>query len=295
MATRARWARGFVALKGYYVDEYVLFLKDEDNRQQFELAYKRCARQMDVVLPDPAAKPFIADLKLWGKVQNAARNRYRDPGLNIADAGEKVRQLVDEHIISTGVDPKIPPVDLMAANFRESVEQIKSPESRASEIESAIKHHITVNLEEDPEYYKSLSLRLRDIIEKTNGKWEQQLDLLQDLVGSIESTRKQDADDKGLDETEMAFYRILVAEVARHSGDDVVGEDVDDEIKATTQTLVEMFDEATQIVDFFKKGEQIKRMKKAIKRAILDCSFGDKAIVNVVQERFMDLAKTKFR
>ena len=200
-----------------------------------------------------------------------------------------------EHIISTGVDPKIPPVDLMAANFRESVEQIKSPESRASEIESAIKHHITVNLEEDPEYYKSLSLRLRDIIEKTNGKWEQQLDLLQDLVGSIESTRKQDADDKGLDETEMAFYRILVAEVARHSGDDVVGEDVDDEIKATTQTLVEMFDEATQIVDFFKKGEQIKRMKKAIKRAILDCSFGDKAIVNVVQERFMDLAKTKFR
>jgi len=200
-----------------------------------------------------------------------------------------------EHIISTGVDPKIPPVDLMAANFRESVEQIKSPESRASELESAIKHHITVNLEEDPEYYKSLSLRLRDIIEKTNGKWEQQLDLLQDLVGSIESTRKQDADDKGLDETEMAFYRILVAEVARHSGDDVVGEDVDDEIKATTQTLVEMFDEATQIVDFFKKGEQIKRMKKAIKRAILDCSFGDKAIVNVVQERFMDLAKTKFR
>ena len=36
-------------------------------------------------------------------------------------------------------------------------------------------------------------------------------------------------------------------------------------------------------------------MKKAIKRAILDCSFGDKAIVNTVQERFMDLAKTKFQ
>ena len=34
---------------------------------------------------------------------------------------------------------------------------------------------------------------------------------------------------------------------------------------------------------------------RSIKRAILDCSFGDKAIVNVVQERFMDLAKTKFR
>ena len=156
--------------KGSDIDDYVLLLKNEDLRQQFELAFKRFARQMDVVLPDAAARPFIADLKVWGKVQNAARTRYRDPGLNINDAGEKVRQLVNEHILSTGVDPKIPPVDLMAANFRESLQQIKSPESRASEIESAIKHHITVNLEEDPEYYKSLSLRLRDIIEKTNGK-----------------------------------------------------------------------------------------------------------------------------
>src|SRR5690554_7594105 len=129
---------------------------------------------MDVILPDTAAKPFVSDLKLWGKVQNAARNRYRDPGLNIQDAGAKVRALVEEHIISTGVDPKIPPIDLMATNFKQSVEQIKSPESRASEIESAIKHHITVNLDEDPEYYKSLSLRLQDIIQQNNGKWDQQ-------------------------------------------------------------------------------------------------------------------------
>ena len=69
------------------------------------------------------------------KVHHAARNRYRDPGLDISDAGEKVRQLVDEHILSTGVDPKIPPVDLLAANFKESVAAVKSPESRASEIE----------------------------------------------------------------------------------------------------------------------------------------------------------------
>lgn len=294
-AAHTRVAQVFSGLKGDDIDDYVLFLKNEDIRQQFELAYRRFAKQMDVVLPDPAAKPFIADLKLWGKVQNAARNRYRDPGLNISDAGEKVRQLVDEHIISTGVDPKIPPLDLMAANFRESVEQIKSPESRASEIESAIKHHITVNLEEDPEYYKSLSLRLRDIIEKTNGKWEQQLELLLGMVGTIESDHKKAADDLGLTQTELAFYNILMAEVAARSGDEVVGEAVHEEIKKASQVLVGMFVEATKIVDFFKKGDEVKRMKKAIKRAILECSFDDAAIVSAVQERFMDLAKTKFK
>lgn len=294
-ATHTRVALVFRTVKGADIDDYVLALKDEDVRQQFEMAFKAFAKQMNVILPDVAAKPFIPDLKLWGKVQNAARNRYRDPGLNISDAGAKVRKLVDEHIISTGVNPKIPPVDLMAANFRETVEQIKSPESRASEIESAIKHHITVNLDEDPEYYKSLSLRLRDIIEKTNGKWDQQLELLLQMVGTIETQHKQAADSLGLSETEFAFYNILMAEVTSHAGEDTLSEAVHDEIKATSQDLVAMFDEATQIVDFFHKPDEVKRMKKEIKRAILDSNFADKPLVTVVQDRFMDLAKNKFK
>jgi type I site-specific deoxyribonuclease, HsdR family len=294
-AAHTRVAAIFAGVKGADVDDYVLHLKDEDTRQQFELAFRKFAKQMEVILPDAAAKPFIPDLKLWGKVQNAARNRYRDPGLNISDAGAKVRQLVDEHIISTGVDPKIPPVDLMAANFKESVEQIKSPESRASEIESAIKHHITVNLDEDPEYYKSLSLRLRDIIEKTKGKWEEQAQLLLEFRNNIETNREQAANDLGLSETEFAFYNILMAEVTSHAGEDAISEAVHDEIKATSQDLVGMFDEATQIVDFFSKPDEVKRMKKEIKRAVLDCSFGEKALVNVVQDRFMELAQNKFK
>ena len=294
-AAHTNVAKIFSSVKGDDIDDYVLFLKDEDTRQQFELAYKKFAKQMDVILPDVAAKPFVPDLKFWGKVQNAARNRYRDPGLNINDAGEKVRKLVEDHIMSTGVDPKIPPVDLMAANFKESVEQIKSPESRASEIESAIKHHITVNIDEDPEYYKSLSLRLREIIEQTNGKWDQQLELLLQMVSSIETEHKQAADDLGLTETEFAFYNILMAEVTQHSDDGMISDEVHYEIKATSQSLVKTFDEATQIVDFFAKPDEVKRMKKEIKRAVLDCSYGSRGIVTVVQERFMELAKTKFR
>ena len=293
-AAHTRVANVFSALKGDDIDDYVLFLKDEDVRQQFDLAFKRFAKQMDVVLPDVAAKPFVGDLRLWGKVQNAARNLYRDPGLNIKDVGAKVRQLVEEHIISTGVDPKIPPVDLMAANFKQSLAKHKSPESRASEIESAIKHHITVNLDDDPEYYRSLSLRLQDIIEKYNGKWDQQVELLLEFCNNIESERTQTATDLGLTDTELAFYNILMVEVTRHSGEETVSEAVHDEIKATSQGLVSMFDEATQIVDFFAKGDEVKRMKKEIKRAILECSYSDAALVKVVQDRFLELAQTRF-
>ena len=276
------------------IDLCVLALKDDVVRAQFEIAFKRFAKQMNIVLPDVGASPFVPDLKFLGKVNNAARNRYRDEGLDLSGVGEKVRQLVDEHILSTGVDPKIPPVDLLAANFKEKLNEVKSDESKASEIESAIKHHITVKLEEDPEYYKALSLKLKDIILKSAGKWEQQLELLLEMVDNIEVNHKKAADDIGLSETEYAFYNILMAEVTAIQGSDVVDAATFDEIKSTTQTLVDTFNEATQIVDFFSKLDEVKRMKKEIKRTILDQSFGETSLVKVVQERFMELGKTKF-
>lgn len=276
------------------IDDYVLALKDEELRAQFEIAFKRFAKQMNIVMPDSAASPFIPDLKFLGKVHNAAGNRYRDPGLDLSDVGEKVRQLVDEHIISTGVDPKIPPIDLLAANFKERLTEVKSVESKASEIESAVKHHITVNIDEDPEYYKSLSLKLKDIILKSAGKWEQQLELLLEMVDTIEVNHKKAADDIGLSATEYSFYNVLMAEVTNLKGNDVVDEVTFSEIKATTQSLVSTFDEATKIVDFFNKPDEVKRMKKQIKRTVLEQSFGEASIVKILQERFMELAKTKF-
>ena len=276
------------------IDDYVLALKDETVRAQFDMAFKQFGKQLNVILPDAEAAPFISDMKLLGKIHNASKTKFRDEGLDMSEIGAKVRQLVDEHILSTGVDPKIAPIDLLAANFKESVTAIKSDESKASEIESAIKHHITINLDEDPEFYRSLSLRLRDIIEKTAGKWAQQLELMLEMRGDIGSAYQQAAQDVGLSDTEFAFYNILIAEVTNVSDGDVIAESTHDEIKAVTQALVVMLDEATEIVDFFNKQDEIKRMKKEIKRAVLDQPFGDKALVTVLQDRFMDLAKTKF-
>jgi type I restriction enzyme R subunit len=100
--------------------------------------------------------------------------------------------------------------------------------------------------------------------------------------------------DVGLSETEFAFYNILLAEVTRIHDGYVIDEALHDQIKSTTQALVQVLDEATQIVDFFNKEDEIKRMKKKIKRVILDQPFGDKALVATLQDRFVELAKHKF-
>ncbi len=294
-AAHTRAMSFFKGLNSKDVDDHILVLKEEETRAQFEIAFKRFAKQMDIILPEVDAKPFIPDLKLLGKVHFGARQRYRDDGMDISDAGEKVRELVDQHILSTGVDPKIPPIDLLAANFKESVDAVKSDESRASEIESAIKHHITVNLDQDPEYYKSLSLRLREIIERTAGNWKHQTELLFDFVGNIETEHKQAAQDLGLSDTEFAFYGILEAEVLSGAKVEVLEESALYEVKELTQKLVSEFKQATEIVDFFNKPDEVKAVKKAIKRTIIDASFYDKAVVSAVQERFMALGKAKFK
>ncbi len=277
------------------LDACILKLKDEDKRQQFEIDFKKFAKQMDIIMPDESAKPFLGDLKALGKINLGARNLYRDSQLDLAGVGEKVRQLIEEHIRATGVDPKIPPIDLLAVDYKQKLQEHKSDEAKASEIESAIKHHIDINLAEDEEYYKSLSAKLNEILLKKTEHWEQLVQMLLEFRDNIETDHTKAADNLGLDTTEFAFHNILVAEVTRITGNESLDETKHDEIIQVTKALVLMMDEATNIVDFFKKPDEVKRVKKEIKRTIVDSSFDDEELRRVVMDRFMDLARVKFK
>ena len=144
-------------------------------------------------------------------------------------------------------------------------------------------------MEEDPEYYKKLSERLKDIIKLNEEKWDELVQLLLNFRNEIEKEHKQDAIEEGLTETEFAFYNILIAEL-----NDVDAKDNPDKakVKEVVKSLVDMFNEATEIVDFFKKWDEQKRIKREIKRIII-ANF-EESIVKNVTERFMDLVKVKF-
>lgn len=275
------------------LDDCIMTLEDEVKRQVFQTDFQTFSKQLDIILPDPSATPFIKDLKRLGKISIGAKNLFRDEQLDISGAGEKVRQLIEEHVYSTGVDPKIASVDLLAHDFKEKLNTHSTAKSRASEIEHAIKHHIKIKLDDDPEYYKSLSERLEDIIQKHASKWDELVQLLLDLRQNIETDREKGAADLGLTETEFAFHNILLAEVTKLNGDDSLDEQTYDTVKELVQSLVTMMDEASEIVDFFKKWDEQKRVKRQIKHEII--KHFDLELVKPVTERFMELAKVKFK
>jgi type I restriction enzyme R subunit len=76
---------------------------------------------------------------------------------------------------------------------------------------------------------------------------------------------------------------------------DALDEQIHQRVLDLAKELVSEFQEATQIVGFFDKWDEVARIKRQIKRAILDQPFGDKDLVDAVTERFMDLGKRHFR
>jgi len=87
---------------------------------------RRFNRAMDAVLPDPEALKYVTDLKILNFIKESARNRYRDDKLSVKDASRKIREIVEEYLISKGVDPKIPPTPLFDDKFISKLKKEKS-------------------------------------------------------------------------------------------------------------------------------------------------------------------------
>ena len=162
-------------------------------------------------------------------------------------------------------------------------------------MENAIKAHIKVKLDEDPEYYQSLSLRLQEIIQKCENRWEELVQQLLLFRDGMEQEKTDQSTALGLTDEEGAFYRVLMKEVTEAVGDGAMDEETHQQVLDLTKELVAEFQEATQIVGFFQRDDEIRSARLKIRRAILDQPFGTRDLVQAVTDRFMDLAKVRFQ
>jgi type I restriction enzyme R subunit len=202
-------SRGIEALTDF--EACVEVLGNERLRAEFTVKLKQFLNTLDVVLPRPEGLPFAADAKLLAFIYARARNRYRDTPVLGKDVGAKVRKLIDEHVISMGVDPKIAPVSLTDADFAMKVAREPSDRAKASEMEHAIRAHIREHMDQDPVAFRKLSERLMDLLDKLGEHWDQLAMALQGLVNEIRNGYT-DCDDRFpvLPEHYGAFLRLVV-------------------------------------------------------------------------------------
>ncbi|NWL15367.1 type I restriction endonuclease subunit R [Pseudoalteromonas sp. Scap03] len=212
------------------IESCVQLLSTERLRQEFSVKLKAFLQSLEQVLPRPEGLPFAGDAKALAMIQNRARMRYRDSMVIGKDVGAKVRTLIDEHIISLGSDPKVAPVNLTDAHFEKSIDEVREqvatycadPEEQkkavASDMEHAIKSHITKHLDEDPIYYVKLSDYLKQILEDLAGQWDELIKALQSIIDEVRSgSTKHEEGLPDIPEHYLPFYRMLKVAV---SGED---------------------------------------------------------------------------
>lgn len=187
-------------------------LSTEKARAEFTVKLKDFLKSLELILPRPEALPFVQDAKRLAYLQARARNRYRDMPVIGADIGAKVRKLIDDHVISLGIDPKIPPVQLTDAEFEKQVGQAAGNRAKASEMEHAIRSHIRKKLETDPVRFRKMSERLKEILKNFGEQWDKIIEQLQVIIDELRG-EASDGDETTSDipEVYMPFLRTVLA------------------------------------------------------------------------------------
>jgi len=204
-----------VTPSGTTLEDCVLLLGDGARFDRFEAELKRFLTTIDVILPEPAVRPFLKDATLYAEIAMRAKRRFRVDGGDFDPTayGAKVRQLLDDHLLSLGIDQMLPPVSLTADDFEEKVAALPGARARASEMEHAVRDHIEINRGKDPYFYKRLSQRLEEILRDYAESWEQQAALLAGLVAELRTDRS--VLDDPLSPVERALYGVLLEGTAQ--------------------------------------------------------------------------------
>ena len=294
-------ARGIEDLND--TESCVQALDSERVRQEFGVKLKAFMQSLDTVLPRPEALPFTHDAKALAMIYAQARRRYRDSTVLGKDVGAKVRRLIDEHVISLGIDPKIAPVNLTDAQFGKQLDQVREqaarydvePEKRqkavASEMEHAIRSHVTEKLDEDPVYYGKLSERLKDILDGLAGQWDALIAALQSIIDEVNSgSTHHEAGLPDVPETYLPFYRMLREAKCGSAEPDLA---VQSDLIQLTENLVEHISHEVKTSSFWEPHRQDmqERLSQALFERILDSDLLDLDQIEPLVDKLRDLAR----
>jgi type I restriction enzyme R subunit len=165
-----------------------------------------------------------------------------------------------------GIDPKIPPIELLSDDFMANVEGHAqgNAEAKASEMEHAIRKHCTIHFDEDPAFYKKLSDKLEKLIQRYGENWDvlaEQYELLREeaLQGRTEAV-------EGLSREETTFYDFMAQLVF---DDGHVPNELVEPMKKLIQQIVMLLKLTIDIKDFWAKPIEVRNLRGNIDTALL--------------------------
>ena len=244
---------------------------------------------MDIVLPLAAAEPYKIPSKQFAFILFRIKQRYKDSTISIENIGEKIKRLVNEHLVNLGIDPKIPPVELFSDNFEAEVNKNVSKKAIASEMEHAIRKHIKVSFNEDPSLYKKLYEKLEAIIKAHRDDWDRLVEGFKGIKNEILEGRAKTED--GVSEVEAPFFDLML-DIA--FGKMIIEKSVREKCKKVNAEIIEKLESNIGIINFWDKDHEIEKIKGEMSDIILYSSIPELiTISDLICTEIMALAKRR--
>lgn len=217
---------------------------------------------LDLLFNTQAGGEYWIRAKRLGYLLWRIKDRYKDDTMDLKWASQKVRQLIDKHLFSLGIDTKVQQVSILSDEFKSKVDYLnKTPKSKASEMEHAIRWHIKVNIDKDPTLYNRFKDRLETILNSYKENWEEIVKQLEGLREEMSEGRKPETE--GISIIEAPFYDLLKASLPNENEDQI------HKTKVLTHTLLLHLKETAAINNFWTdKAAERKRIEGMIEDEI---------------------------
>lgn len=248
------------------IHQAVDVLENLKPRSDFEVFLKKFLMSLDIILPGSAAQEYRGPARRLGYLMRMAKERYKDESINFAGVGEKVSSLINRHLIELGIDPQIPPIELLDPQFVDHVTGHAEgrPRAKASEMEHAIRKHCTIHFDEDPAFYKRMSEKLDSLIAKHGEDWKTLAEHYEAIRGELSAGRTPE------DPTQPAEVQVFRDNLCSLVDDEIaVSEEDAALLDALAARIVEIVQTAIPIIGFWKKPDQVKRLRAQIDTEVI--------------------------
>jgi type I restriction enzyme R subunit len=234
---------------------------------------------LDLLFNIQAGTEYWIPAKRLGYLLWRIKDRYKDDTMDLKWASEKVRKLIDRHLLSLGIDTKVQQVSILSDEFKTKIDYLnKTPKSKASEMEHAIRWHIKVNLDKDPALYNRFKDRIERILNAYKENWEEIVKELGKVMEEMKVERKK----------EEPFFDLINTFLKSTETNELI------KTQVLTDNILMILKDSATIKNFWDKKSEIKLMEGLIDEELSYCKIeGIRENAIELRTELMKLAKNR--
>lgn len=252
---------------------------DEDLRFDYMQAFKNFTKCMNLVFPARQALDFMSDYNALAEINVLAGKHFRDERLSMKGIPPKLRAITDQYLESKNIDQKIEPISILDEDFEKNVGKRNRTKTKAAEVEHAIRHHLDVELDDDPDLQASFAEALAQIFQGFRDNWGKIYEELEKLRERIKSASKEPT--YGLHrKKQMPFFRSFKREFF---GEKALDEDEISVLVNLTQQVFLVVERELKLAGFWESIPARNKLKADIQETLLQPAY--QKLSNLLQNR----------